>query len=157
VGVALTSLFSSLTTSNTASGQTSGHITTTELCKALGIVAPYTQEDAHEFKSTLLHSIDRFDIVADLFQGKLQNTVSCQDVAFNKSWDEPFIDLALEVVDTSSSTSSLLRDVFDLESSLRQYFKEEELAGENAYHVKGVGKQRAIKASRIKELPKVCI
>jgi ubiquitin C-terminal hydrolase len=128
----------------------------------LDIVPPYTQEDAHEFKSTLLHSIDRFDIVADLFQGKLQNTISCQDVDFNKSWDEPFIDLALEVVDTSSSSSSSstssLRDFeFDLESSLRQYFKEEELAGENAYHVKGVGKQRAIKASRIKELPKVCI
>lgn len=119
------------------------------LCRALGVDVRQ-QEDAQEFKGLLFGALDsslapqHAKALSAPFQGVILNALRGLDAPFEKSWKEPFSDLALEA--TSGSVSK----------ALDKYFQEEVMEGPNAVSAKGLeGKHRASKTVALLEPPEV--
>lgn len=118
-------------------------LSTETLTKAFGWNTTHSlfQQDVHEFNLLLSEVLGKPYL---MFQGKIENTISCINVNYESKREEKFIDLSLTV-----------KNMNNLYDSLDEYIKPENLVGENKYDAEGFGKQDAKKYCLFKELPDV--
>lgn len=124
------------------------------LTKAFGWTSRdiFTQQDAQEFCCVILDALENkcksegiSNFISDLFQGVSRNYIKCQDIEFQSTRDEHFLDIQLPIKGCSDIYKS-----FDL------YTFEEKLSGENQYETDTAnGKQNAIKGIKFIRFPKI--
>lgn len=113
------------------------------------------QQDVQEFSRMLCEALQgrlqgwgQPDMVAELFEGRISSLTSCTKVDFQSEKTERFYDLQMQVHGCTS-----------LHASLREFVREQELSGPNAYNTRreDLGRQEARRGARFKQLPPVLL
>jgi len=133
---------------------------TTLLTKSFGWTgsAAFTQHDVQELCRVLLDALEsalkgtkQENLIADLYQGELEDYVTCVTCKTNRSRTDTFQDLSL-VIKPFGST----RVVSSVQEALREFVKHETLEGDNQYHCMMCNaKKDAVKGLKISSLPLV--
>uniref|UniRef100_A0A7S2FXJ1 USP domain-containing protein n=1 Tax=Octactis speculum TaxID=3111310 RepID=A0A7S2FXJ1_9STRA len=127
--------------------ETERPVSARSLCHALGVNVR-EQQDAQEFRAALFDYLTselepaQGQALEAPFRGKLRHRLNCPDVDFSKVWDEPFVDLPLEV---KGSTS--------IKGALKRFVRQEEM--EYRVNKEDKHRERAVKDCRIAHAPEV--
>lgn len=126
---------------------------TQELTNAFGwgTLDVFLQHDVQEFLNKLIDNIekkmkgtDNENAIASLFRGKTVNFIKCLTVDYSSEREELFYDIQLPV-----------KNMKNIEESLRSSIQDETLEGKNQYEAEGYGKVDALMGARYLELPPV--
>jgi uncharacterized UBP type Zn finger protein len=85
---------------------------TTTIKNTLGRFPGHDQEDAHEFMTSLLSSIDDEQSLKDVFEWQVERTITCDACGHTSTLLESFFDFAVDFAEGENTLEGLLRRYF---------------------------------------------